>query len=338
MKNKCIHCGVPFHIFEEGFLFIYTDLPLSISFNSFSKNWWAGSYNSIEELKNILLKWKQEYGELFGHIKGGLCNQNVRPLVTYPLSELLSRVVNRDIIHTIQEGELQSYIQPIIQLQKNDQLYGFESLLRTKGDNQVSPGKLFYIAEETGMLSLLDQRARETAIQARKSFIKPGLKSFINFLPSTIYNPEFCLRHTFQLVKKYNIDPSDLVFEVVETEKIEDVDHLKKILSTYKREGMKVALDDVGAGFSTLETLELLQPDYVKIDRYYIDYCDQSTEKQSFLSKVIKLARELNIIVLAEGIERKSELEYCRSIGIDLAQGYFIGKPSLNGGIKNEIC
>jgi len=120
----------------------------------------------------------------------------------------------------------------------------------------------------------------------------------------------------------------DVKSEVVESEKIDDIAHLQKVLSTYKREGMKVALDDVGSGFATLEVLKNLNPDYVKIDRHYIDHCDRDSLKQSFLSDVIHIAKELGITVLAEGIERQEEFDYCKHIGIDLAQGYFIGKPA----------
>ena len=162
------------------------------------------------------------------------------------------------------------------------------------------------------------------------------LKVLYNFLPSTIYNPDFCLQHTFKIVEKYKINPADLVFEVVETEKILDVDHLKKVLNQYKKEGMKVALDDVGSGFSTVDMLELLKPDYVKIDRSYISFCDQDENKQLFLKETNDRAKSLGIQTLAEGIERVEEFELCRSLGFDLAQGYLIGKPSLNPVVQSD--
>ncbi|WP_456271760.1 EAL domain-containing protein [Bacillus sp. AK031] len=177
------------------------------------------------------------------------------------------------------------------------------------------------------MHSLLDQRAREAAIRCRKGNVENGIKSFINFLPSTIYNPEFCLKHTFSIVEKYKVDPSDLVFEVVETEKIVDIDHLKNVFAVYRREGMKVALDDVGSGFATLEMLGQIKPDYVKVDRSYVSHCDSIRENQAFLKEVSHISKELGIKVLAEGIERKEEFDYCKTVGIDLAQGYYIGKP-----------
>ncbi|UII57141.1 EAL domain-containing protein [Cytobacillus spongiae] len=324
MNDQCIHCGIPFVLYEKGYLFIrHEQFVLPALFQKHNDEWMKCPFRSVEDLNNILDEIKIEKS----NIKVGLNDKDEHPFLTYPLSSLYARVKEREIVEVIQHGELESYIQPIIELKKN-QLYGYESLLRTGGSKSFSPLKLFQAAEETGLLSLLDQRAREVAIKTRKSFVQDGVKSFINFLPSTIYNPDYCLRHTFNLVDKYQINPNNLVFEVVETEKIEDIDHLKDVLSTYKREGMKVALDDVGAGFSTLSMLELLSPDYVKIDRHYIDHCDQSDEKQEFLQQVISLAKQLDIIVLAEGIEREEELAYCRRIGVDLAQGYFIGKPT----------
>lgn len=245
------------------------------------------------------------------------------------LASLIARVRERETVDLINHGELVSYLQPIVSLQNENSIYGYESLLRTEGTRQISPGILFSTANETGLLSLLDKRAREAAIKAKKEKIPKGVKSFINFLPSTIYNPAYCLQHTFDLVDKYQIDPQDLVFEVVESEKIEDIQHLKKVLYTYKKQGMKVALDDVGTGFSTLEVLVMLNPDYVKIDRKYISYCDQQASNQEFLLRVMDLAKKLKITVLAEGIERVEELEYCRKLGIDLAQGYYLGKPSI---------
>lgn len=314
--KKCTECGVSYNIEPSGYLFIE-----GMDKSTFTEY----EYSSYEELEDYLKKLTIDMKNS-QEIKAALSSERVKPIMLTSLPVLFERVKNRDIVQVIQTGELIGHIQPIIDLQ-NNQLFAYESLLRTHGMNPFPPGQLFQVAEKTGLLSLLDQRAREVAIQTRRKYIKKGVKSFINFLPSTIYNPEFCLQHTFHLVKRYGIDPTDLVFEVVETEKIEDVEHLQKVFITYKKQGMKVALDDVGSGFSTIEMLELLHPDYVKIDRSFIDHCDQDRHKQKFLREVQLVSKELNIQVLAEGIERIEELELCRDLGMNLAQGYFIGKP-----------
>jgi EAL domain-containing protein (putative c-di-GMP-specific phosphodiesterase class I) len=329
MKNTCINCGVSIPFYENGVLTIKGEEKLNISRFSFSgesdtKNTYQFKYKTFSELLKMLQELEATLStERWG---AGISSGGSHPRII-PFHDFKKRMVNREAVDFIQNGKLVSYFQPIIELQ-NDQLFGYESLLRS-GDheNEISPGVLFQTANETGLHSLLDQRARETAIRCRKDQLEKGVKSFINFLPSTIYNPEFCLQHTFSIVEKYDVDPADLVFEVVETEKIVDVEHLKSVFAVYRREGMKVALDDVGSGFATLEMLSQLKPDFVKIDRSYIEHCDTNFKHQSFLKEVTHISRELGIRVLAEGIERKEELAYCKALGVDLAQGYYIGKP-----------
>jgi EAL domain-containing protein (putative c-di-GMP-specific phosphodiesterase class I) len=334
MEKECIQCGLPFQLFETGYLFIQDNDDYMLT--TFNERWSMKRYQSINELEEMLHEAAVQLDDQT-RIKAGISKTPEIPLMSISLTSLLARVRERETVDLINYGRLVSYLQPIVSLKNDGHLYGYESLLRTEAPQQISPGKLFSTAHETGLLSLLDKRAREAAIKSKKEKIPAGIKSFINFLPSTIYNPEYCLRHTFNLVNQYQIDPDELVFEVVESEKIADIDHLKKVLNTYKRQGMKVALDDVGAGFSTLEVLEMLNPDYVKIDRQYINHCDNDAANQEFLGRVIELAENLGITVLAEGIERKEELEYCMKIGIDLAQGYYLGKPSVNAEFRDAV-
>jgi EAL domain-containing protein (putative c-di-GMP-specific phosphodiesterase class I) len=312
MKYECANCGIPVRFYEPGRLFLKKEGEAA---------WSSFDYGHINEASTLL--------KTSGAKMAGIGKKGARlPERSASFEEIVYLFEQKEAVELIESGDLISYLQPIVDL-RNDSIYGYESLLRTPAsDTQISPGILFSTAAKTGLHSRLDQRAREAAIKARKEQVTGNIKSFINFLPSTIYNPEFCLRHTFQLVEKYEIDPSNLVFEVVETEKIIDVSHLKNVFSVYQREGMKVALDDVGAGFSTLDMLSTLRPDYVKIDRSYVSYCDQNKENQSFLNEAMHIASSLGITLLAEGIERQEELDYCLAAGIPLAQGYLIGKPA----------
>ncbi|WP_226682766.1 EAL domain-containing protein [Sutcliffiella horikoshii] len=248
----------------------------------------------------------------------------------YSPNQLLNLMKNHDLLELITSNSFSTHFQPIIDLQKNDEIFAYECLLRPHFNGQsVPPFKLFEFARETNLHNYLDQKARESSIVSGSNQQIPShIKLFINFLPSSIYNPEYCLQHTFKIVRENNISPDQLVFEVVESEKIHDIDHLESIFKTYKKSGMQVALDDVGAGYSTLAVLEKLQPDFVKIDRDYISHCDTVLEKQLFLKSVLNVATKLNIKVLAEGIERIEELQFCRDIGIHYGQGYYIGKPS----------
>ncbi|WP_407271707.1 EAL domain-containing protein [Radiobacillus sp. PE A8.2] len=331
--EKCVQCGLPFPIVEKGYLFISINSVRLFELRKLLQNGEVLDENLLSipyQSKAMLLRLVSTIETNIGNdVMTYVSRHNIqisRPMI--PLTVLKERIEQEDIVEFIAKGKFISHFQPIIQL-SDQSIYGYESLLRSGDANfNATPGQLFGVASKTGLFSLLDQKAREVAVKTRVNTIPAGVKSFINFLPSTIYNPEFCLRHTFSIVERYQVAPGDLVFEVVETEKIEDVDLLKRILQTYKASGMKVALDDVGTGFATLDMLKKLAPDYVKIDRQYISYCDQDKQKQDFLKQVMVIANGMGIKVLGEGIERQEELDYCRIIGMHLAQGFYIGKPS----------
>jgi len=149
----------------------------------------------------------------------------------------------------------------------------------------------------------------------------------INFIPTSIYDPEYCLNSTVKWANQLEFDPSQIVFEVVETEFVKDQKHLKKILEYYRSKGFQIALDDVGEGYSSLNMLIELKPDIIKIDRNIIDGIDKNELKQSVYRALFNLAKEHDITVLAEGVETKGELQTINSIGVDLVQGYYFAKP-----------
>ena len=285
-------------------------------------------YHSREELQSLLKAIERLEKELTLtlsiYIAGS--SPNVFTERWVPLSQLLIRLSNQKLIDIISNTEFSSHMQPIVNRAEN--IVGFEFLLRPKpGGSPFQPYELFEMARQTGFHSFLDRAARISAIEASAALLPQGIKRFINFLPSSIYNPRYCLTHTFAAIERLAQDPRDFVFEVVETESIRDITHLRSIFTEYRRQGMLVALDDVGSGFSTLEVMSNLQPDYVKIDRSIISYCEEDAEKQKTILDIIERVSQYGGQVLAEGIERREEFIFCRDLGIDLAQGYLFGKP-----------
>ncbi len=328
MGNDCQFCGTSLQLPKCGGLIINRktlskdQVPRNLSVQHQDEEVLILNYQSLEELQSSLaLLFSEQAPSYWVHIG------NMATSRTFPISiqHLYERLTHPDLAGVIHNENFTSHLQPIVDVHSNE-LFGYESLLRTT-EQKVHPGDLFSFAHRAGLQSMLDQKARRSAVKTKSQYVEAGKKMFINFLPSTIYIPEFCLKHTFQMVKEFNVDPADLVFEVVETEKITDVDHLKSILDTYKSSGMKVALDDVGSGYSTLEMLSLIRPDYLKIDRSYVQNCHIDLQNQEFLFKVMDRAGSLGIKVLAEGIETIEEWEWLKTLGIDYAQGYFIGRP-----------
>ncbi|MEC0126101.1 EAL domain-containing protein [Paenibacillus pabuli] len=243
------------------------------------------------------------------------------------LSMQNSRFKHADLVSVIVEHQFSSHMQPIVDA--SEQIIGFEFLLRPAEQGRpFSAYELFEVARDTGLHSFLDRTARMAAIETSAVLLPHGVKRFVNFLPSSIYNPKYCLNHTFETIERLSLDPKDFVFEVVETEQIQHMSILQHIFEVYRSHGMSVALDDVGAGFSTIEVMNKLEPDFVKIDRSLIDRCDHDLTKQQQIIDIVEMSRRFGGRVLAEGIERIEEFEFCRSVGIDLAQGYYFGKPA----------
>lgn len=244
----------------------------------------------------------------------------------FSLDQLKARFASDNLITIIANHDFCSHMQPIVNFR--EEIVAFELLLRPLPQgSRFQPHELFETASRTGFHSFLDRAARISAIETSARFLPKGIKRFINFLPSSIYNPKYCLTHTFEAIYRLDQDPQDFVFEVVETEKISDVAQLRAIFAEYRKQGMLVALDDVGAGHSTVGVLSSLEPDYVKIDRGLISFCDQDPGKQHSIREIMNRASACGAKVLAEGIERREEFLFCSGLGMDLAQGYLFGRP-----------
>lgn len=191
----------------------------------------------------------------------------------------------------------------------------------------IYPNVLFPAAKARGRTFALDRLCRINAVRQVKR-LNVHQKAFINFIPTAIYRPEYCLRTTVAIANKLSIDSSRFVFEVVETEKIEDTEHLKSILQYYQDNGFHYALDDVGAGYNTMYLLSDLKPPYVKLDMTFVQGVSQSVEKQGVALSFLKKAKDIDAKALAEGVESVEDFEWLKSQGYDLFQGYLFGKPA----------
>lgn len=227
----------------------------------------------------------------------------------------------------VEHASLTSHFQPIVDV-RSSQIYAYEALIRgVKPDGSLMfPDQLFEKSTRNDMNFLLDRLCRESALKTAATK-KIKQKVFINFIPTSIYDPEYCLQSTVKWANQLEFDPKNIVFEVVETEQVEDKEHLKKILEFYRAQGFGIALDDVGEGYSGLNNLIDIKPDIIKVDRNVIMNIDTDPMKQSVYKALYTLAKENGITVLAEGVETKEEFDVIEGIGVDLVQGYYFAKP-----------
>ena len=121
--------------------------------------------------------------------------------------------------------------------------------------------------------------------------------------------------------------PLNVVFEITEREAIENYELFNKAAQYYKELGFAIAVDDTGSGFSSLETVVELKPDYIKIDISLIRGIKKNILKQELIKAILNLSAKMNSMVIAEGIETEEELNVLREIGVTIGQGFLFARP-----------
>jgi len=233
------------------------------------------------------------------------------------------------LVEMLAEKRLLSHFQPIVHARTPNKIYAFEALLRGLDDEGklVSPGRILEWARKADLMFQVDLAARTSAIRGA---VKHGLRApiFINFTPTSIYDPAFCLKTTVQAVRDAGMTPGDVVFEVIESDQVADVKHLLNIMAYYRERGFRVALDDVGSGYSSLNLIHQLRPDIMKLDMELIRNVDRDPYKGAVTEKLLQLAQQLGVQTIAEGIETREELAWVQERGVDFVQGYLIARPA----------
>jgi len=233
-----------------------------------------------------------------------------------------------ELQHIIQHKALQPLFQPILSL-ADAQIIGYEALIRGPSDSPLhSPIQLFKAAVACKALEQLEMLCRELSIQA---FARSGVagKLFLNVNPLLLLTADHPSGLTKKMLQQAGLDPARVVIEISEQYQVEDATLLIKAVHHYRQLGFSIAIDDLGSGFSGLKLWSELQPDIVKIDRYFISEVHRDPTKKAFVQNIIRLAKATGALIVAEGVETQEELMLCRELGADLAQGYLLGKPQV---------
>jgi len=150
----------------------------------------------------------------------------------------------------------------------------------------------------------------------------------LNFMPNAVYQPELCIRSTFLAAEKCGFPIEQIIFEVVENDYLANSGRLVEIMSAYKRFGFVTALDDFGAGYRDLGLLAEFSPHLIKIDMQLLRGIDADPRRQAIVRGIVGMCRELEIEVVAEGVETFEEYTWLAAVGIDLFQGYLFARPA----------
>jgi EAL domain-containing protein (putative c-di-GMP-specific phosphodiesterase class I) len=350
MKPPEIQCGrceaLPEALPEKGKLYLVP--PIAVTAEAVktcaetSGLIWAEIYPNLYEITfnaNGLKKLCTECLARFGHMEMSDARSLVVPenekidirllMKMQPFSALAAQVKGGGLLDILRSERLEAWFQPIVNTSEPSKIFAHECLIRGRDNTGalVFPDQLFAIARSADLKFHLDRLCRITAIRdARKYDLASYI--FINFNPSAIYDPEYCLSTTMTAVKEAGIPHDRIVFEVVESDDVKDTNHLLNILTYYRRRGFKVALDDLGAGYSSLNLLSILKPDFIKMDIQLIRNVDKDPYKGIVSAGLINLSHKLGARVIAEGVERKEEWEWVRGHGADFVQGYYFAKPA----------
>ncbi|HBX54166.1 bifunctional diguanylate cyclase/phosphodiesterase [Pseudomonas sp. UBA2684] len=223
-------------------------------------------------------------------------------------------------------GDLHSLFQPIVSLSER-RILGYEALTRGPSNSPLhSPINLFAVARHAGRLSELELACRKSACK-RFSELKLSGKLFLNVSPDSLLEANHQPGRTLQLLQAFGIPPSHVVIELTEQSPTDDFALLDTALHHYRAMGFSIALDDLGAGYSSLRLWSELRPDYVKIDRHFIDGIHQDAVKREFVGSILQMAKASRAQVIAEGIELAEELAVLSEMGVDLLQGYLLCRP-----------
>lgn len=244
------------------------------------------------------------------------------------LEGAMQRVRGAWLIDILDRNNYASYAQPIVSVDGKREALGHELLFRgfDEAGAIIAPDILFGAAKDPRIFFNLDRTARLSAVHTASRMDASG-QIFINFMPGAIYDPEVCLRTTVSAIEEHDIAPERVVFEIVESQRIEDLKHLRSIVNFYRDAGFRIALDDFGAGHSNLEALIALDPNFVKLDKSLSSNLTPQDSRVVLVKSVIRACHSADIAVIAEGIESEENAVTVTDCGVDYMQGYYFGRP-----------
>ena len=238
--------------------------------------------------------------------------------------------VEVDLREGIAEGELVAHYQPVVSI-TGGHVVGAEALVRWNrpGRGLVPPIEFIGVAEQTGLIAEIWRWMVGDALKHLVGWQQTaGVPISVSLnLSARQFSDPSTVDHFVSCVEKMGIDPQDVVVEVTETAAVTDPERMHEVLSAFRLLKVRIALDDFGTGYSTLAELERTPFDELKIDRSFISRLGSDRRQQSIVAGMVRLAHTLGMVVVAEGVETADQLMQLTDLGVDLAQGFYLGRP-----------
>lgn len=246
------------------------------------------------------------------------------PSKQYDAQQALQRQALEDILV---RQQLYPHFQPIMDLNRGT-LIGYEALIRGPEDSLLHlPAALFGTAIREGRQLELERLCRQLSLK-QFATLPAGSTLFLNVTASLLSSPDHQRGFTVDLLCQLGIPVGNIVIELSEQHPFDQQGLTRAAVDHYRSMGFRIAIDDLGTGYSGLKLWSELQPEFVKIDRHFIDGIDQDPVKREFVRSISQIGRGLGCRVLAEGIEQSAELRTLQALDIELGQGFLLGRPS----------
>lgn len=233
-----------------------------------------------------------------------------------------------ELICALNERRIHLAYQPVVSAVSGD-TFMYECLIRMEQpDGTILPAFSFVpVAEKLGLISLLDYRAMELAVETLKAY--PGVNLSLNVSGRTTSDRMW--RDALMAYLQSDRDLAErLVIEITETVAMEEIAELAEFFSSFRAMGCKIAIDDFGAGYTSFRNLKTMDVDLVKIDGSYVEGLVKNPDNQLFVRTFVELAHNFNLPTIAEWVDSPEEVTLLRELGVDYFQGFYLGKPELS--------
>jgi EAL domain-containing protein (putative c-di-GMP-specific phosphodiesterase class I) len=242
-------------------------------------------------------------------------------------AQIQARRRRAGLFQLVLDGKVRSVYEPIVEVSTRT-VFGYEALARgPEGSGLHSPADLFSTASEVDLLFQLDCLCRQSGLHGARDL--PGdAKLFLNVRPTTIHDPSFRADALRRTLEHCGLCPTDVVFEISEQESIGNFAIFREVRDYYGKLGFEIALDDTGAGYSSLEAVMELSPEYIKVDRAFVQGIDEDPARQELMSALHTVAGRINAQIIGEGLDTLEELQTLAELGIRFGQGWLFGKPT----------
>jgi diguanylate cyclase (GGDEF)-like protein/PAS domain S-box-containing protein len=254
--------------------------------------------------------------------------------------ELCTEVFKEDLVkemkltnslyRAIERNELELYYQPQVSIISGD-IIGLEALIRWNNAElgMVNPADFIYIAEKTGLILPIGEWVLKTACSQKKKWQEEGILDVpiaVNLSVNQFQNKKI-IEDIIKILKETGLNPKDLELEITENIIMKETDYIIDSLKQLKELGVKIAIDDFGTEYSSLNYIKQLPVDKIKIDMSFVKGININHKDEAIIKVIISLAKNLGLKVIAEGVETKEQLEFLKEQMCDEIQGYYYYKP-----------